>query len=142
MHYTIKQEIPIYNIFIIELIVSDEVDKINEQVEGDEKKFFACVWKTNHSAEVDGEKFDRKGVTVILNPNYNKQDKITIGIIAHEAIHVKNMVFEGINYKPKTNNDEAEAYFMEWIMDFLYINYSKFLEEEKLRKEVEDAIKY
>ena len=66
-----------------------------------------------------------------LNPNYKEDNHITMGIIVHEAVHVKNMIYQKIGYRPKTNNDEAEAYFMEWIVDFIYNNYTKFTEQEK-----------
>lgn len=131
---TPKEELPIYDSFMIELIVSDEVDKINEHIEANENKFFACVWRTNHTVEAEGQKFDRKCITIILNPNFTVLDKITSATVVHEIVHVKNMVFQSIHYRPKTNNDEAEAYFVEYLFKWVMKHYNQFAEQGNFAK--------
>ena len=53
----------------------------------------------------------------ILNPNYGYGQYITPGIIAHEAVHAKNMLFDDVNIVCDLINDEPEAYMVEWFTD-------------------------
>lgn len=46
-------------------------------------------------------------------------------IVCHEAIHIKNILFEYIGYKLDTNNDEAEAYLTEYIVQEIEKCYKK-----------------
>ena len=39
-----------------------------------------------------------------------------IDIIAHEVIHLKNMIFDHIHMKLDTSNDEFEAYLTSWLV--------------------------
>ena len=39
-----------------------------------------------------------------------------VDIIAHEVVHIKNMIFNHIHMKPDTNNDEFEAYLTGWLV--------------------------
>lgn len=45
----------------------------------------------------------------------------TVGLIAHECLHVTNILFGHIGYMPKTDNDELQAYLLQWICDELTI---------------------
>ena len=59
---------------------------------------------------------DFKSITMILNPG-DYPNQITPGVIAHESTHVKNIIFKDIGQFPDLDNDEAEAYLMEWIVE-------------------------
>jgi len=48
-------------------------------------------------------------------------ENFTIGLIAHECLHVTNILFGHIGYMPKTDNDELQAYLLQWICDELTI---------------------
>jgi len=48
-----------------------------------------------------------------------EREHITAGIIAHEAIHTKNHIFDSIGITLDPTNDEPEAYFMGWLVDFI-----------------------
>ena len=48
-----------------------------------------------------------------------EREHITAGIIAHEAIHTKNHIFDSIGIILDPTNDEPEAYFMGWLVDFI-----------------------
>lgn len=43
--------------------------------------------------------------------------QITPGIIAHEALHLCNMIFNYISAEPTFANDEPLAYLLTWIVD-------------------------
>lgn len=45
------------------------------------------------------------------------RDYFEASIAAHEAIHIKNIVFEQIGAKLDYQNDEHEAYFTEWVVE-------------------------
>lgn len=55
-------------------------------------------------------------IYVRLNPN-NEYDKLTYGVIAHEATHVKNIILSGIGHQIDMHNDEPEAYLLQWVFD-------------------------
>ena len=39
-----------------------------------------------------------------------------INTVAHEAIHIKNRIFEHTDIQPDSKNDEPEAYLVGWIV--------------------------
>lgn len=60
-------------------------------------------------------------VTIILNP----EEKITPGVIAHEALHAMNFYFNRMDIKYDVNNDEHAAYFLGWLIDRILNLYKK-----------------
>lgn len=62
---------------------------------------------------------DHKGrncYTIVLNFKSEAGD-MTYGTIAHEALHIKNMLFERRHISINTQNDEADAYFVGYVID-------------------------
>lgn len=45
--------------------------------------------------------------------------------IVHEAVHVKNNVWEYIGYRPQADNDEIDAYLVTYIYEKIMEVYSK-----------------
>jgi hypothetical protein len=41
----------------------------------------------------------------------------TPGVIAHEAKHAVNEIFKSVGYELDVRNDEAECYFLGWLVD-------------------------
>lgn len=118
MHKRQTKLIPIYELYL-DIIISDDLEKC--KVIADEprrtKEYFAVAFRNFIKSPKGVSKTTPsyvKAVTVILNPN-NSYSYMTPQVLVHEAVHVKNMVFRELGYKPKTDNDEAEAYFVEWI---------------------------
>lgn len=50
--------------------------------------------------------------------------------MVHELVHIVNFTFDYIGYTPSVINDEAQAYYME----YLFKNVIKGLEKEKIIK--------
>jgi hypothetical protein len=50
----------------------------------------------------------------------------SVGLLAHEAVHIKNKIFSHVSLMLDTDNDEAEAYLMGWIVDILWNHKLKF----------------
>ena len=48
------------------------------------------------------------------------------GSVAHEAYHIMNRIYENVGYTPDVKNDEASAYFL----DYLVTNITNFLNED------------
>ena len=46
--------------------------------------------------------------------------EITAGTIAHECKHIVNFIFEARGIKLDLDNDEAECYLLEWLVDKIY----------------------
>ena len=38
-------------------------------------------------------------------------------LIVHECVHLKNCIWNYIGYKPEANNDEVDAYLVEYLFD-------------------------
>ncbi len=51
---------------------------------------------------------------------------ITHGVIAHEATHVANFIFEYIGVVPSFDNDEPLAYLTQWVVDEIYKVMNKY----------------
>jgi hypothetical protein len=58
-------------------------------------------------------------------------DRITPGIIAHEAKHLLNYVFKYNGLELDLDNDEAECYFLAWIVNRIHEAVRKFKLEIK-----------
>jgi len=54
-----------------------------------------------------------------------EREHITAGHIVHEAIHMKNRIFASVGIKPDQGNDEPEAYFVQWLVDFIHSVWEK-----------------
>lgn len=82
--------------------------------------------KTKYNA-VDIENYD--AVTYYKNKQIHllfDKNKVTPGIIAHESKHALNYVFEYIGQRLDVNNDEAECYFLSWIVNRVHESCRKF----------------
>ncbi len=55
-----------------------------------------------------------------------KRSAISHGLIAHEIVHLVNMIFVDRRIKFEPNNDEAQAYFTEWLATAVYKKLKKF----------------
>jgi len=69
---------------------------------------------------------------IVLNP-YHKEVKLTHGVIAHEAAHVANLIFEYRGIKPDLDNDEPYCYLLEGLVNEVY----KFLKNINVRLHLE-----
>ena len=48
------------------------------------------------------------------------QDQLTPARIAHEVVHLVNMIFQYVDYKPDLSNDEAQAYLHQYIFEEIF----------------------
>jgi hypothetical protein len=131
MFYKKIHRLPIYDSHLFQVIVGDETDKINKAINQNQEDYFASCWRNSHGPR------RLKCITIVLDPT-DKNNPITAGIITHECVHAKNMLFEKIGFKPKTNNDEAEAYFMEYLVNYVTDFVNKVREKESLLKTKKD----
>lgn len=49
-----------------------------------------------------------------------KKSKLSHALIAHEVVHLVNLIFIDRGIKLDINNDETQAYFTEWLTDSIY----------------------
>lgn len=55
-----------------------------------------------------------------------EQKEFNAAIVAHESIHIKNIVFEQVGAKHDFQNDEHEAYFVEFLVEEIEKVYKKY----------------
>lgn len=106
--------IPIYGSWLC-IILSNDAKLINKEVDNfgyDKEPYATAIY---NSIKIKGDKHLRQGFYVILNPD--NELGITTGVIAHEAFHISNMLFEIRGVRPSFDNDEPQAYFIEWVCD-------------------------
>ena len=58
--------------------------------------------------------FGGREFAMILTP------KTTVGEIAHECLHCVNRTLMDIGYSVDPDNDETQAYFLNWMVDEVY----------------------
>jgi hypothetical protein len=120
-------DIPLYHGKLV-LIISDSVQEIQGRIpDFDAEKVYA------HAHPFSFNEDNLAGYAVILNMK-DPEDKITHGAIAHEALHIANMVAKDRGFIADFNNDEPVAYLMTWVVDRVYA----WLLEIKDEKEDED----
>ena len=112
MHKERHITIPIYRGEFM-LIISNKPKKIEKLIPNsnyeDADAIYAHAWK--HGG---GNKF-----AIVLNLK-NDTSNIHHGVIAHEVEHIKNMLFEQRDIGTDSRDDEAQAYFVEWLTDIVY----------------------
>lgn len=115
-----RLQIPIYDSMFLEIVVTNDNDKLVKRIGVDYwegELIFASTVRTSY-------KKTKKCVVVVLNPYYSGNN-ITAGVIAHEAVHIKNIIFDEIGYENTTElgQDEPEAYLVNWLVDTIYDYY-------------------
>jgi len=56
--------------------------------------------------------------TIVLN--FNNLTPITTGTVIHEIVHIKNMIYGYLGMVNDLENDEHEAYIVEWITNWVF----------------------
>ncbi len=92
-------KIPIYN-FDWDVVVTSDI------IAG------AAKYDIEDVENTDALAFCKDGVAVILF----SEKGLTPGIIAHEAKHLVNMLFDEIGHTLDLTNDEPECYLLGWIV--------------------------
>lgn len=91
-------KIPIYNYKVI-IVVADTMEEARKKVYSDIRNDAdACVLNCS-------------GYSIIVVPP-NQLD-----LVVHECIHLKNNIWNHIEYKPIADNDEVDAYLIEYLFD-------------------------
>jgi hypothetical protein len=112
-------EIPLYR-GILSLIISDNIKEIQTIIpEFDSEEIYAHAYYHKYK--------EKQCFSVIININ-NAGKKIKYGTIAHESVHICNMIFELRDIKIEFENDEPQAYLVEWVVDTVM----KWLEDAKI----------
>lgn len=60
-------------------------------------------------------------------------DTVEDWVVAHEAIHLKNMIYDYLLIQPDVNNDEPEAYLLEHIVKQFMVNIRGHKEKNRRR---------
>ena len=79
---------------------------------------YACSCAGKFKLDKNGK--TKWGILILLTTK-----AIKFGIIAHEATHAANQIFERINYNFQLNNDEIQAYTIEYIVDWIIFELNK-----------------
>lgn len=105
-------EIPLYRGYLL-IVISDDPEEVAEVLGIDRDAFKDGVFC--HSVKEIGHK-GKQAWAVVLNFK-NKFNKISYGIVTHEATHTANAIAEARGFVADFNNDEPIAYLAEWIVD-------------------------
>ena len=102
--------IPIYD-FFIRVLIADTLEEFEEVV-------FDAGYE---------ESVKTAGAIVFNNPYHTKsfvvafnKDDISVGNIAHEALHVTNRVLEDVGVVFRADEDEPHAYLLGFLVDCLH----------------------
>lgn len=92
--------VPIYD-FKVEVSVFDDLKEVQEKYpEYVNRGICACTleWEGCSKAK-------------LIIPSYK------YSLVVHELEHVKNLIWKAKGYKPQENNDEVDAYLLEYLYD-------------------------
>lgn len=115
MKTTKKIKIPIYN-FTLYVTIFDKWEEVT--------KYY-----------VGNKEIEREGFLLINNLDTNVL-KFFVNVecpscIVHEIIHIKNVIFDIIEYKPNIESDEPEAYLVQYIYKEIFNVYNKHKDNAK-----------
>ena len=127
----IFKKLPIYHIKIA-LIITEKTDILKQHFTKESLDRTGILDKDelySHTLWVD------KDGDIVLSMlfNFNTETNITLGTIVHEAIHIKNMLFLYLGINNDLENDEPEAYLIEYITDWIIDNLK---EQEYIRLKI------
>lgn len=119
--------IPIYNSKLAVIVTEDykdlykifskeSVDRLNFNEPGREVVYA-------HTLLVDNDKHHIHAIMLNFN---SPAGKITHGVIAHEALHVMNMLFHRRAVSYTLSDDEHASYCLEWIVNTVYKQLKKW----------------
>ena len=103
-----KMTIPIFDYKLIVIIYDD----------WDEIKHLDNYTRDKKDAPAGFTKWDC-GISIVAIQS-NRESSIV-----HEALHVKNLVWDYIGYKPQIDNDEVDAYLLTYIYNKIKEVYNK-----------------
>lgn len=93
-------KVPIYNTFIF-VGFYDDSEELNKK------------YGTDSTHTTDAICWGSIGGTAVF---FNK-NKISQRVIAHECVHIVNYIFKEKGIKLDLNNDEPQAYLMDWVFN-------------------------
>ena len=134
MYYKKVFKVPLYP-FWYAIVVTDEVKKlkklpIEERDTSDmntEDSIYATTFRDAHEERPDGRKYHCPHIVLNFRNGYSR---MTRGVVAHELVHLRSILFKELGIKVNLKNDEPEAYVMGDITDTV-LNYL----EEVIEKE-------
>jgi hypothetical protein len=110
-------DIPIYKGKLI-IVLCDDAKELN--LKGfDRKVLYAHAFV--------GEYRGYEGYYIILNP-LNPHASLNSGTVAHESLHIVNMLFENRGVVYRLDEDEHACYLLDWITNSVH----KFLKKENI----------
>ncbi len=120
---TIFKEIEVnpYSVTLWVLITNNphfETAKLNQRY-----KDLGLKWLDDAAAWTEDKFYQDNFLTVIFSP-----ENFDVGTIAHEVVHIKNLVYKHAGIKHDGENDEPEAYLSGWLADEInkaYLEYKK-----------------
>lgn len=115
-------DIPLYKGVFVPVITNDRKKLSKLLPDFDFELLFAHALFENRK--------EREGYYLVLNFN-NQDGKITHGVIAHEAIHIVDMLSANRGFL-EVGADEPRGYLMEWLTNEVY----KFINEVGFNKKV------
>lgn len=92
-------KVPIYD-YKVTIIVSDTFEEANK-LYPEMHQCNACVLESPTES------------VIVIPPNQ-------LGILAHECVHLKNNIWTYIGYKPTSDNDEVDAYLIQYLYNEVY----------------------
>lgn len=144
MYYKKIFKLPLYP-FWFAIVVTDEVKKvqdlpINERDTSDmqtEGSIYATTFRDAFGFRQDGIKYHCPHIVFNFR---NQYARMTRGVVFHELIHLRSILFEEVGIKLSKKNDEPEAYVM-GILGDIVLNYLEEVikEENALYENQEDA---
>ena len=105
-------QVPIYKIKFV-VVLSNDTEKLSKLIpewDKNEDPYAHCMLDRHE---------EKAAVFVILN-FHSEEDKITNGIICHEAIHAAGMILNRAEVISSFDNDEPLCYLAEWISNNIY----------------------
>jgi|SRR5690606_3786968 len=108
-----SKKIPLYP-RILDIVVDKNLDKIRKFYNFQNKIDDSIAHFTTNNLKYKKEKNYR--VLIFIS----KKDKLTHGIIAHEALHATNFILDCIGYQFNPRDDEAICYLHTWVVDEIY----------------------
>lgn len=109
-------EIPIYNFCLLEIIHTDDSEKLAKLFKSEAEEFenyCAFVQETQRNYK---KRKNRKCISVVIAQGYKGSIH---ALIAHEAIHIKNRLGRMMLESWNPESDEPEAYFVEWLVEII-----------------------
>lgn len=117
MYKELRCSVPIYKTQLI-IVNTDKASKLKKYELDDYYEGMNIYASTHNQSLKNGNRYGCR-IVIVFNTKLLPKNIIT-GVVAHESLHASNFIFDRKGIEVDRENDEPQAYLIQWIANKCY----------------------